>query len=177
MPAFCVLLVLLALASVTDIRRHWISNWNTYPGMLLGLIINCLGFGWLGHGWEGLQTSLVGFLACGGLMLVAFVFFDMGGGDVKLMAMVGAFLGLESGIEVVLWTFSLGFVLGMAVIIWQVGVAKLLGAAFEHLRLVTQAKGWVPLTPLERQPLQRGLFLAPSAFLAAALVGYRHLMG
>lgn len=177
MPAFCLLMVLLAFASITDIRRHWISNWNTYPGIVIGLLLNALGFGWLGPGWDGLQAALVGFLACGGLMLVAFVFFDMGGGDVKLMAMVGAFLGMESGIEVVLWTFSLGFVLGMAVIIWQVGVARLIGAAFEHMKLVTQAKGWVPLTTVERQPLQRGLFLAPSAFLAALVVGYRHVFG
>lgn len=176
MFAFAVLVALLLAASVTDVRSHWISNWLTYPGILTGLLLNAGGLGWLGLGWPGLQTALVGFLACGGLMLVAFVFFEIGGGDVKLVAMIGAFLGLESGIEVVLWTFSLGFVLGIAVIIWQIGVVNLIGAAFLHLKLVVQAKGWVPLTPPERKPLQRGLFLAPAALVAALIVGYRHVV-
>jgi len=175
MLAFVVLVVLLLLASVTDVRSHWISNWLTYPGILMGLLLNAGGLGWLGIGWPGLQAALTGFLACGGLMLVAFVFFEIGGGDVKLVAMIGAFLGLELGIEAVLWTFSLGFVLGVAVIIWQIGVVDLIGAAFQHMKLVVHAKGWVPLTPLERQPLQRGLFLAPSALIAAVIVGYRHV--
>lgn len=176
MTAFVVLVGLLLFASVTDVKSHWISNWLTYPGILIGLLFNTGGMGLLGSGWQGLQAALIGFLACGGLMLVAFVFFEMGGGDVKLIAMVGAFLGLESGIEAVLWTFSLGFVLGVSIIIWQTGVVRLVVNAFQHARLVAQAKSWVPLTPQERKPLQRGLFLAPSALLAVLIVGYRHFV-
>ncbi len=174
MTAFVMLILLLLAASVTDVRSHWISNWLTYPGMAVGLLLNTGGMGVLGISWQGLQAALYGFLACGGLMLVAFVFFEMGGGDVKLIAMVGAFLGVEAGIEAVLWTFTLGFVLGVSIIIWQTGVVRLIVNAFQHARLVAQAKSWVPLTPNERRPLQRGLFLAPSALLAVLIVGYRH---
>ncbi len=46
-------------------------------------------------------------------MLVLFVFFRIGGGDVKLLAMLGAFLGLEQGIETLLWTFVLGGAVGL----------------------------------------------------------------
>lgn len=173
MAALGVLVCLLLIAAVTDIRSHWISNRLTYPGILLGLGLNSAGWGGLGNGWPATESALLGFLACGGLMVVAFVFFEIGGGDVKLLAMMGAFLGVERGIEALLWTFSLGFVIGMAIIIWHVGVVNLVVTAFQHLKLVIQSKGWIPLTTQERQPLQRGLFLAPSALAAAVLVGYR----
>lgn len=170
MIALIVLVVLLLVAAGTDIARHQIYNWNTYSGILLGLLLNALGFGVLGGSWEGLVASLQGFLACGAIMLAAFVFFEMGGGDVKLIAMIGAFLGVDRGIESLLWTFSIGFVCGVSMLIWQQGALKLLGKAIQHLRVVLSARSWVPLTPSERKPLQRGLFLAPSAFAAVIIV-------
>ena len=56
----------------------------------------------------GLADAALGMFVCGGLLLVCYVFFSIGGGDVKLLAMLGAFLGIEQGIEVVLWTLVLG---------------------------------------------------------------------
>lgn len=175
MTAVGVLIALLLIAAITDIARHQILNWNTYPGIIAGLVLNACGLGTLEGGWDGLLASLYGFLACGSIMLAAFVFFEIGGGDVKLIAMIGAFLGVEAGIEVLLWTFSLGFVAGVSAIIWQSGAINLLRRGIEHLRLVIQARGWVPLTTQERQPLQRGLFLAPSAFVATVVVIYLRL--
>lgn len=170
MLALAVLWLLLAVAAATDIARHEIYNWTTYPGMLAGLLLNAGGFGPFPSGMDGAAESAVGFAACGLIMLTAFVFFDMGGGDVKLIAMVGAFVGLQRGIEALLWTFSLGFVLGIGIIIWQSGAWSLLRRSFEHARLVAKTRAWVPLTESERKPLKRGLFLAPSALAAITIV-------
>src|SRR5205823_3980094 len=115
------LLLLTAMAAVTDLRCHKIYNWTTYPGIILALAVNTFENGW-DNDYPGLKDSLLGFSACGGLMLVSYVFFSIGGGDVKLIAMVGAFLGLEQGVEAVLWTFVLGGVAGLTVLIWRVGV-------------------------------------------------------
>ena len=46
----------------------------------------------------------------------------------------------------------------------------LLANAWKHLRLVFQARSWLPLTEEERAPLQRWLFLAPSALAAVVVV-------
>src|SRR5437868_12050519 len=92
-PSTVLLLVLTATAAFTDLRFHKIYNWTTYPGILLALAVNLFENGWddgiPGH--PGLKDSLAGLALCGGLMLVSFVFFNVGGGDVKLIAMVGAF--------------------------------------------------------------------------------------
>lgn len=172
MVVSAVLLLFLAVASYTDIRWHKIYNWNTYPGILVGLAINA----WLYH-WEGLQSGLLGFLLCGFVMLFCFVLFNVGGGDVKLIAMMGAFLGLEKGVEAMLWTFVFGAVMGTVMIIWRHGVFNILSNTIKHLRLVFRARGWVPLTEEERRPLRRWLFLAPSAFAAVCVLAAEEQFG
>lgn len=172
MAALCVLLILLCVASWTDISRHEILNWNTYPGILAGLLLNLAGFGILGEGIDGFSQSLAGLLLCGFIMLFAFVLFSMGGGDVKLIAMMGAFLGVEQGLFALLWTFSVGFVLGLAIVIWQTGFVEIIQKTCRHLALAIKARSWVPLSTEQRKPLDRGLFLAPSALIAAGIVSF-----
>jgi prepilin peptidase CpaA len=159
------MLVLLAVASVTDVREHKIYNWTTYPGILLGLGLN-FGLG----GWHGLQDAAAGFALCGFLMVVCFVLFNIGGGDVKLVAMMGAFLGVRDGIEAMLWTFILGSVMGLAILIWKLGLLHILKKTWEHLKIVFTARGWIPPTDEEREPMQRWLFLAPAGFFAGAII-------
>src|SRR6187200_3191916 len=100
MIATLVLLALTLTAAITDFRWHKIYNWTTYPGILAAFLISS---------WEpggiGLEESLKGFFGCGLIMVTCLIFFRIGGGDVKLIAMLGAFLGFRLGLEAMLWTF------------------------------------------------------------------------
>lgn len=164
------LLLLTATAAATDLVYHKIYNWTTYPGITTALVVNLLEHGWDEPG--GLRDSLLGFVLCGGVMLVAFVFFSVGGGDVKLMAMLGAFFGLERGIESLLWTFVIGGVIGLSVLIWRVGIFKLIAGSLKHVLLSLRVVSWVPLTEDERRQLEPPLYLAPAALLAAVIVSF-----
>jgi prepilin peptidase CpaA len=178
------LLGLLVVAAVTDFLRHKIYNWTTYPGILAALGLNAVGSALLASGqvdrqwlceslgWIGLAESVFGFLACGVVLLVCFVLFRVGGGDVKLMAMLGAFLGPERGIEAMLWTFVLGGCMGLIVLIWRVGPWRLTVRALRQVFWTLRLGRWNPLTPDERAQLQPPLFLAPSALLAAIIVQF-----
>jgi len=180
-----VLLVgLLAVATVTDVSRHKIYNWTTYPGILAALALNGVGTvlvsttdvdpqwlrAWLG--WIGAAQSLFGFLACGLVLLVCFVLFKVGGGDVKLMAMLGAFLGPDRGIEAMLWTFVLGGAMALIVLIWRVGPVRLIARVLRQVLWTVRLGRWSPLTPDERAQLQPPLFLAPSALAAVIIVQF-----
>ena len=86
------LLCALAIASVgavKDFRGHRIPNWLTYSGLLVALLVR-LGLG----GWTELRGGLLGMLFAGGIFFLLFLLGGMGGGDVKLMAAVGAWVGL-----------------------------------------------------------------------------------
>ncbi len=170
MIAVGVLLALLCVAAWTDFRSHTIYNWNCYPGIILGLALNVAGLGVTEGGWDGLWFATIGFFSCGMIMLTAFVFFQMGGGDVKLLAMIGSFLGLQSGVEALLWTFSLGLVIGISAIIWRYGALALIRRGIEHASAVLTARSWIPLNRDEKKPLEQGLFLAPSALIAVCIV-------
>ena len=74
--------------AVQDVRGGRIPNWLTYPGIVGALALRCLV-----SGWPGLKSGLAGFLIAGGIFLVLFLLGGMGGGDVKLMAAVGAWAG------------------------------------------------------------------------------------
>ena len=171
MMLYILLFLLVAVATATDVARHKIYNWNVYPGIIIGFAMNVIEPRNPDDSvWDCLMISLGGLLACGLIMLVCFVFFDVGGGDVKLVAMMGAFLGVQQGVEAMLWTFVLGSIMGAVIIVWQTGMLRLISKSFQHILLILRAKSWVPLTNEERQPLKRWLFLAPSALAAIAIV-------
>jgi prepilin peptidase CpaA len=168
------LLLLTATAAVTDVVYHKIYNWTTYPGIILALVVNFLQNGWEegSSGGPGLEESLKGFALCGGLMLVSYVLFNVGGGDVKLMAMLGAFLGLEKGLDALLWTFVLGAAAAVAVLIWRVGLFRLVTGVVRHVLWSLRLVSWLPLSEAERELLRPPLYLAPSAAIAVVIVSF-----
>ena len=165
------LLAFLIIAAVTDVSRRKIYNWTTYPGIIAGILLN----GIL-QGSGGLEASVAGFLACGAIMLFCFVLFRLGGGDVKLVAMMGAFLGLQDGIEAMLWTFILGAIAGVAVLIWRVRFLTLVKQGLQHLWLVVRSRSWVPLPDEQREPLRSRLYLAPMSAVAVGIVRFGPLL-
>ena len=188
MVATALLLGFLAVATATDVWRHKIYNWTTYPGMMTALGLNAVGEVWIrtrgpdqgewlrqsleSLGWIGVAQTVFGFLVCGLVLLVCFVLFRVGGGDVKLMAMLGAFLGPERGIEAMLWTFVLGGCAGLIVLVWRVGPLRLTARAFRQALWTLRLGRWSPLTPDERAQLQPPLFLAPCALAAVVIVQF-----
>src|ERR1700758_1832822 len=76
--------------AILDIRSARIPNLLTYSAMLSALLLR---FGFLG--WRGLFDGVLGLLIGGAAFLVLFIIHAMGGGDVKLMAAVGAWVGLS----------------------------------------------------------------------------------
>jgi len=179
------LLGLTLVAAVTDVLRNKIYNWNTYSGILAGLTLSAAQSArlwadgatearlryWLGA--PALLESAGGLLLCGVLMVVCFSFFPgIGGGDVKLMAMIGALLGTYDGLEALLWTFVLGACFSVIILVWRVGpvatVSRLVRLVARKLRL----PWFMPLGDEERAALKPPVFLAPSALAAVVIVRF-----
>jgi prepilin peptidase CpaA len=82
-----------------DWRSRRIPNWLTIPALLLGLAVNTLGWG-----WPGAKGALEGSGIALGALLPFVLARGLGAGDWKLMGALGAFLGPQRTIVVLLGT-------------------------------------------------------------------------
>ena len=115
-----ILAAVLVTAVVTELRDGRIYNWLTYPAIAVGLGLGALQ-GWTeGQTWAVLSDRLLGFgFAFGTLFFAWYVLKGMGGGDVKLMAAVGAFLGWPGIVDAMFYSFLVGVAVGLILMIWR----------------------------------------------------------
>lgn len=105
------LIAILSVAVVTDLKAQRIPNFLTLPAILAGLAYHGLtrGLGGLSFAAAGLALGLA-------VMLVPYLLSVMGGGDVKLMAAVGAWLGVDDLFGAFLFTCLAGGVYALLVL-------------------------------------------------------------
>jgi prepilin peptidase CpaA len=103
------LLAALVLAAVQDWRCRRIANYLTIPLLAAGIARSMAG------GSIGLPACLLGAGVGFGLMLALFAMRAVGGGDVKLMTALGAWLGAAVTLEV----FAAAGIIGMIVVLSQ----------------------------------------------------------
>jgi leader peptidase (prepilin peptidase)/N-methyltransferase len=135
---WAILSAIIVVLVATDIRERILPDKINFTGLAIGIVISAFlrpadgGAAWLSNRMFdfppptpvlSVADSLLGALAAGGLLwLVAEGYFrlrgreGMGLGDVKMMAMVGAFTGPEGALLAILIGALLGSVIGLAII-------------------------------------------------------------
>lgn len=137
LPFFVVACVGIAVA-VTDVRSFRVPNKITYPFALGGIVFHLVT-----GGFPGLGMSLAGLAVGFAVLLFLHVLGAVGAGDVKLMAGVGAWLGVTSAVYLFAVAAAATVVYAVAVLIVQHGLYGVLvtthirmtqvGAMFKHL--------------------------------------------
>lgn len=111
------LLVVLMIALATDLHDRRIPNALIAIGLVAGLAAQA----WLA-GVAGLGTAIAGAITGLLCLLPFYVSGGMGAGDVKLMAVCGAFLGPLHVIVAGAATLAIGGVIGVFWLVWQTTV-------------------------------------------------------
>lgn len=117
----CILIVLFGI----DLEHQILPNSITLPGIIAGVLLSTLGP-------PGVRDALIGVVLGGGILYaIAWAYYlwrreeGLGMGDVKMLAMVGAFLGWKAVlVTLVLSSFS-GAIIGVVLIAAQRGSMKL----------------------------------------------------
>ena len=116
----CILIVLFAI----DLEHHLLPNVITLPGIVVGLAFSAMLP-------PGLVDALIGAVAGSGILwLIGEAYYrysgqeGMGCGDVKMLAMIGAFLGWQAVILTLVLSSVVGALVGVIVIAVKRGGLK-----------------------------------------------------
>ncbi len=108
---FCAALVVIIWI---DIHHQIIPDIISLPGIVVGFFFSFV------NSQVTWQSSLIGLLVGGGILYsIALLYFvlrkqeGMGGGDIKLLAMIGAFLGWQSLLFVIFFSSLTGTIIGL----------------------------------------------------------------
>lgn len=168
------LLLLLLGAVITDLRARLIPNVLVLAGAMTGLLL------------AGLHPQGIGFLsALGGLALGLAIFLPiyllraMGAGDVKLMAMAGAFLGPAAIAEAALWVLLTGGALALVFALRR-GIARRMASNLREMLFSAAASVQIRTLPdfstgpqtAARLPYAVAIALGVAAFLLARHLGF-----
>lgn len=110
-PRTGILLALLATAAYTDVRSYRIPNWLTGFGILVGLLLSVWN---VKHPLHDLLFAFGGIAVGLFALLPLYLVRMLGAGDVKLMAMVGAFLGLPGTLHALAFVLVTGGLVAIA---------------------------------------------------------------
>ena len=103
-------LVVLSVATITDLYNRRIPNWLVFPYWLAGIVVQGVLFG-----WHGIGQSLAGAGLAIGVFGLLFLLGGMGAGDVKLLAAAGAWIGPKQMVFALIFTALVG---GVIVVVW-----------------------------------------------------------
>ena len=92
-----VVLIASLVAAATDVWKFKVYNLLTFPLLFSGLVYH----GWTG-GFEDFSGSLAGMLLGFGLFLLPYLWGAVGAGDVKFVAAVGAWMGMQPMLPILL---------------------------------------------------------------------------
>jgi prepilin peptidase CpaA len=170
-------LVLTALAALFDLRTGQIPNRLTLGGLALGGVLQLSAACWersevsaLTFGFVGMALLRVvfGLVVCGLVPYLLFLRAGMGGGDVKLLAGLGALLGPVVGLEVQLYAFVVMAAFAPVRLLYEGRLRQVLQNSITLLANPLRAKEQRRALPEE---LLYSLKFAPAIFVATLVVG------
>lgn len=156
--------IVLSVATFTDLRSRRIPNWLVFPFFVCGVAVSSIL-----HGWHGAGQSLEG--AGLGILIYGFMFWmgGMGAGDVKLCAAVGAWIGPGQLFIALVLT---GLVGGLMALTWAV-CGGFLTELFQHTSDLTfraKESGEAVLS----NPLRRKMPYAPAIAIGTLISFFAH---
>lgn len=122
---FFILTTALIIVSVIDLNHKIIPNVISIPGIWIGLGMACVA-AWLGIDWPvTIQESVLGILIGGGILWGVGTFYEkimgregIGFGDVKLLALFGANVGVFGVLTSLIYGSLLGSIIGLGMMLF-----------------------------------------------------------
>lgn len=121
--------IIVGTAFVYDMYFKKIPNYLLilgYAGLVLLLYVRL--------GWSGIGTAFGGILATGLPLFIVYLAGGIGAGDVKLMGLIGGFLGVREGLIYTVLVFFIGAFAGVVKILADTAVRVAAKSGFQRRR-------------------------------------------
>lgn len=164
-----VLVTILIICVITDLKNRKIYNKVTFPGVVMAFIINLMQGGAL-----GVAYSLAGFLVGFGLLLIPYLLGGMGAGDVKLLALVGAFKGMTFVLLTSIYMALIGGVIALVLLLLRKRVREILKRTLLSILLLRYGMKTFPASETDARTATYpyGVAIAGGAVLSLWLRGW-----
>lgn len=131
------LIITIFICLITDIKNQKIYNNVLFPALIAGIVINIVNGGLI-----GLKQSLLGFIIGIVFLLIPFIYGGIGGGDVKLLATIGAIKGYSFALYSCVLTGISGGLIALIILIYNRKLIKTLSAILKgfYIMLITKFK-------------------------------------
>ncbi|KAB8138991.1 prepilin peptidase [Gracilibacillus oryzae] len=104
--------IILVISIYTDLKSKKIYNWITFPSMLYFSLFHLV------FNLEEILAYILGFLLVGGIcFLIAMFTNSLGGGDIKLLALLGLAFGIDPGFHILLYSYLLTAFIAVPILI------------------------------------------------------------
>ncbi|GAA0133393.1 prepilin peptidase [Paenibacillus sp. YSY-4.3] len=157
--------LLLAAAFITDIRTMKIPNVITIAGTVLGIAYHGIFGGASGFGFA-IKGAAVGF----GVMAILYAVRAVGGGDVKLFAGIGAWVGVPLTLSVLMYSLLVAGCIGILILICRREAMRRIGGILRSVMGVIMLRSIRPIQSIATndKPLTFPFMLAvlPGAIMA-----------
>lgn len=168
--AITVLVLLLLVAVATDVRSHRIPNVLILTGLVAGVALQCIPYRAdtllsAASPDAALSAALLGIAVGFVCPLPLYLLRAMGAGDVKLLMVVGAFVGPAQAFGALVFSFVIGGVIALGMTLYRRSFASLM--ANLRFMLVTAAVRAAGASPPPVEPLQRSAGRIPYAVAIA----------
>ncbi len=163
----CVL-IFLGTAVAWDVKTRRIPNWLNVTALVAALIFHATT-----QGWNGVLHALAGFAVGFGVLFVLWLIGGGGGGDVKLMGALGAWLGPLSTLFVFLLSTFMAIICLMIVVAYQNMASTNVRSSVAGVG-ASGSSAEQPTTGLARRTLP---YAVPAALAAVAVLILRLLTG
>ena len=149
---------ILLVSGLQDIYNNKISNWITYPGILSGIAVSAISANTIS--WS---SSIIGVITAFFVFLLLFISGYLGGGDVKLMMVVGAFLGFPQVIDAVFYSIVFGSVIAVLSLGLSKQIINFIKEFFYYVRSLIYP-GLVAAMPATDQKIPMGVAIAIAVY-------------
>ena len=158
------LLILLLICTATDLTWHRIPNTVLLPALVVAVMLQTSS-----DGLNGFLTAIAGTIAGLVFLMPHYVMGGMGAGDVKLLAVVGAFLGPWGVLIAGAATLVAGAVLGIAYIVLR-SLTPMMSYQIWKLTQLQFVSHWHATAPIPAATSIRGNRFAYAPAIAAGTI-------